>query len=49
MGSFHLVNPHLKGNWGRYLAQSMLAVFAMLMVLLFIDSVADAALVAGQP
>tara|TARA_Y100000996_G_C22192383_1_gene507562 strand:+ start:80 stop:583 length:504 start_codon:yes stop_codon:yes gene_type:complete len=47
MGSFHLVNPHLKGNWGRYLAQSMLAVFAMLMVLLFIDSVADAALVAG--
>ena len=47
MGSFHLVNPHLKGHWGRYLAQSILAVFAMLIVLLFIDSVADAALVAG--
>ena len=47
MGSFHLVNPHLKRHWGRYLAQTVLAVFAMLIVLLFIDSVADAALVAG--
>ena len=47
MGSFHIANPNIRGHWGRYLAQSVLAVFAMLVVLLFIDSVANAALVAG--
>ena len=47
MGSFHIANPNIRGHWGRYLAQSVLAVFAMLVVLLFIDSVAHAALVAG--
>jgi len=47
MHSFHIANPNIKGHWGRYLAQSLLAVITMLIVLLFIDSVANAALVAG--
>ena len=47
MGGFHLINPNLRGHWGRYIAQSMLAVFAMLAVLFFVDSVSDAALISG--
>ena len=47
MDSFHFVNPNIKGHWARYVGQAVLAVLAMLAVLLFIDSVADAALVAG--
>jgi CBS-domain-containing membrane protein len=50
---FHLpervevVDPRFSRYYHRYLAQAALAVIAMLVILLFVDSLADAALAAG--
>jgi CBS-domain-containing membrane protein len=44
---FHIVNANLKGHWIRYIVQSIVAMVTMLIILLFVDSVANAALIAG--
>lgn len=44
---FQVVDPRFASYWHNYLIQSGLAVVAMLAILLFVDSLADAALAAG--
>lgn len=42
-----VVDPRFRRYWYNYLVQGLLATAAMLVILLFVDSIADAALVAG--
>ena len=42
-----VVDPRFRRYWYSYLVQGLLATAAMLIILLFVDSIADAALVAG--
>jgi CBS-domain-containing membrane protein len=42
-----VVDPRFRRYWYSYLVQGALATAAMLVILLFVDSIADAALVAG--
>jgi CBS-domain-containing membrane protein len=42
-----VVDPRFRRYWYSYLVQGFLATAAMLVILLFVDSIADAALVAG--
>ena len=44
---FHIVNANLKGHWIRYIVQSIVAMVTMLIILLFVDSITNAALIAG--